>query len=79
MDRKSALDADTEGVLANGEGLAYARALALDHDAFEDLQASALALDHLEVDPDGVAGLEGWKFVAQLTALEDVDRIAHRW
>ena len=54
-----ALDADAEGLLADGEGLAHALALALDDDALEDLGAAARALDHLEVDADAVAGLEG--------------------
>src|SRR5215210_8960189 len=44
-----AFHADAEGLLAHGEGLAHPFALALDHDALEDLGAAAGALDDLEV------------------------------
>ena len=54
-----ALHADAERVLADREGLAHALALALDHDALEDLGAPAAALDDLEVDAYAVTGLEG--------------------
>src|SRR4051794_35982010 len=53
-----ALDAHTEGVLADGERLARALALALDHDALEHLGPAPRALDDLEVDAHGVTGLE---------------------
>jgi hypothetical protein len=58
VQRERPLDADAEGLLAHGEGLARAVALALDHDALEDLRAAARALDHLEVDAQAVAGVE---------------------
>ena len=58
MEGERALDADAERLLPHGERLADAGALALDDDALEHLDAAALALDHLEVDADGVAGLE---------------------
>ena len=74
--RERALHADAEGLLADGEGLAHAVALALDDDALEDLRAAARALDDLEVDADAVAGLEGGD-AAQLRALEAVDDGAH--
>ena len=56
--RERALDADAERLLADGERLAHAVALALDADALEHLHALAAALDHPEVDVHGVAGLE---------------------
>ena len=71
-----ALHADAEGLLADGEGLADALALALDDDALEDLGPAAGALDDLEVDADAVAGLEGGD-AAELRALEGVDDGAH--
>ena len=74
MHGKRALDPDAEGVLAHREGLASARALALDHDALEHLDAPPLALDHLEMDANRVPRLELRDVVAQLTALDDVDR-----
>ena len=64
-----ALHADAERLLADGEGLARAVALALDDDALEDLGAAARALDDLEVDADAVARLEV-RDAAQLGALE---------
>src|SRR4051812_33325341 len=73
---KRALDADAEGLLADREGLAHPFALALDHDALEDLRAAPRALDDLEVDLHAVPGLEAGD-AAQLRALEGVDYRAH--
>ena len=55
-----------------------ARALALDHDALEDLDPRPRALDHAEVDADGVARLELRQALAQLALLEGLDDVAHR-
>src|SRR5688572_22375938 len=74
--RERALDADAERLLADREGLAHARALALDHDALEDLGAAARPLDDLEVHPHPVAGLESGH-AAELRALEAVDHGGH--
>src|ERR687893_2945305 len=76
MHGERALHADAEGLLANGEGLADPLALALDHNAFEDLGTTAGALDDLEVDADAIAGLEGGD-AAELRALQGVDYGAH--
>ena len=76
MQRERALHADAEGLLADGERLAGAAALALDHDALEDLGPAARALDDLEVDAHAVARLEGGH-AAQLGALDAVDDAAH--
>jgi hypothetical protein len=70
------LDADAEGLLADGEGLAHPLALTLDDHALEDLRAATLTLDDLEVDADPVARTEG-RHAAQLGALEAVDDGAH--
>jgi hypothetical protein len=59
VQRKGPLDADAEGLLADGEGLTHPRALPLDHDALEDLGAAASALYHLEVDAHAIARIEG--------------------
>src|SRR5665647_1617440 len=72
---ESALDTDAEGLLAHGERLAHAVALALDHGALEDLDAVATALDHLEVDLDVVAGLELRHTLAQLLAFDVLDDV----
>src|SRR5581483_9828145 len=40
--------------------------------------APALALDHLEVDADGVPCLEPGPVFPQMTLLEELDRLAHR-
>src|SRR3954451_16973244 len=58
VQRECPLDADAERLLADGERLADAGALLLDHDPLEDLDAPALSLDHLEVDADRVPRLE---------------------
>src|SRR5581483_4825549 len=50
VERERPLDADAEGVLADGESLAGARALALDHDALEllDVRAQLPLLEALD-------------------------------
>ncbi len=78
MERERSLDADAERLLAHGEGLPRACALALDHDALEDLHTSALALDHLEMDTHGVAGLEPGAIGAQLALLEVLNDPVHK-
>ena len=70
MQRERPLDADAERLLAHGERLAHPGALALDDDALEDLDAAALALDHLEVDAHGVSGLELRQVRPQLALFE---------
>ena len=77
VQRERPLDADAEGLLADGEGLAHAGALAPQHDALEDLGAFARALDHLEVDADAVARGEVREALLQLGALDAVDYGAH--
>ena len=78
MERKGSLDADTERLLPNRERLSRARALPLDHDALENLDAPPLALDHLKVDADGVARLESGAIAAQLSLLEVLDDAVHK-
>src|SRR5699024_12778567 len=65
-----ALHADAEGDLADGEGLADAGALALDHDATEDLHAGLAALDDLQVHVDGVTCAGLCDIVAQLCCID---------
>ena len=77
MDGERPLDADTERVLADREGLTRAGALALDDDPLEDLDPLAVPLDDPEMDAHGVARLEPRHF-AQLPALEFLDDRAHR-
>ena len=48
VDGERPLDTDAERLLADGERLACTRALPLEHDPLEDLDASPRALDHLE-------------------------------
>ena len=78
MERERTLDTDAERLLADRERLARARALTLDHDPLEDLHAAALALDHLEVDTDGVAGFEPRAIAAQLALLDVLDHAMHK-
>src|ERR1019366_2653803 len=74
--REHALHANAEGLLAYGERLARAVALALDHDPLEDLHTAALALDDLEVHLHAVARGEVGN-AAQLRALNGCDDAAH--
>jgi hypothetical protein len=68
--RERSLDADAERLLADGEGLAHAGALALDDDPFEGLGTAALAFDNQEVHANGIAGLELRQVGSQLSLLE---------
>ena len=77
VEGERALDPDAERLLADGERLPHACTLALDDDALEDLDPSALSLDHLEVHAHGVAGLEHRQVGSQLALLEEFDRIGH--
>jgi hypothetical protein len=70
VERERALDPDPERLLADGERLPDAGALALDDNALEHLDAPALTLDHLEVHTHGVAGLEDRQVGSQLALLE---------
>jgi hypothetical protein len=76
VDGERALHADAERLLAGGEGLARAVALALDDDALEDLGSTARALDDLEVDAHAVARLEAGD-AAELRAFEGLDDHGH--
>ncbi len=76
VQREHALDADPEGLLAHGERLANAMALALDDDPLEDLHAPARTLDDLEVNLHAVARGEAG-YAAQLRALDGFDDAAH--
>src|SRR5919201_625586 len=71
-----AIHADSEGLLADGERLAHPVALALEHDALEDLGPAPRSLDDLEVHAHPVAGREPGH-PPQLRALEAVDDAAH--
>src|SRR6478672_2421752 len=77
MQGESPLHSDPEGLLAHGEGLTRAGALPLQHDPLEDLGAAPAALDHLEVDPDAIAGAEGGNPLLELAPLDAVDDAAH--
>ena len=77
VERERPLDPDAERLLADGERLAGARALALDDDALEDLDTAPRALDHLEMDANRVARLEPGH-LAQLGALDRFDDVAHK-
>src|SRR6185295_17253949 len=56
--REDALDSFAEADLADREGAAQATIGARDADAFEILDAGALALDHLDADAERVARAE---------------------
>src|SRR5699024_5279358 len=56
--REGALHPDAEAELTDGEGLADSVALAADDDSLEHLDTRARALDHLDVNVEGVAGAE---------------------
>src|SRR4030095_12114962 len=57
MKRENALDALAKRYLAHGKRRASPSTVHADDDAFEDLNALLVALAHLHVHPNGVAGL----------------------
>src|SRR5437763_4409820 len=74
VDGERALDEHlVERLLPHRERLADTLALALDADALEHLDTAAAALDHLEVHPHAVAGLE----LGHLAALAVLDVLDH--
>src|SRR2546421_177612 len=78
VERERSLNADPERLLSDGERLSRARALPFDHDALENLDTPALALDHLKVNADGIARLESGAIAAQLPLLEVLDDTMHK-
>ena len=58
VEREGPLDADTEGDLADREGLGHTGAVATDDDTLEDLDTGARAFHDLDVDLDRVTGAE---------------------
>ena len=74
--REGALDPDAKGLLAHGEGLTGAMALALDHHALEHLHAAPGALDDLKMDLHAISRREVGH-AAQLRALDSFDDAAH--
>src|SRR5262249_56943369 len=73
---EGALDADPEGLLAHGEGLACPVSLALDHNALEHLHATAGTLHDLEVHLHPVTRADAGH-PSQLRALDGFDDAAH--
>jgi hypothetical protein len=71
---EDALDADVRADLADGEGAAGTRPVALDHDALEDLDALLVALDDLVVHPDRIADAKLGDIAAQLRLLDGRNR-----
>src|SRR5262245_18492615 len=76
VQRERSLHADPEGLLPHGECLSRPTALALDHDALEDLGAPPVALDHLEVNAHAIPGVEPGTLLER-SLLEVVDDGAH--
>src|SRR5699024_6116020 len=77
VQREGPLHADTEGRLADREGLADATAGAGEDDTLEDLDTGPVPLDHLHVHLDRVTGAEIGDVVAQrcgVDAVQDVHR-----
>src|SRR4051794_36623226 len=83
IEREDALDALAIRDLADREALLQAAAVASDAHALIGLDAGALALDHLDVDDHGVAGLELRHFLAarkagNLFLLDGLDKVHRR-
>jgi len=70
VEHEHALDTDVEAHLAHGEGASKPRAVLLDDDALEDLDAVLVALDDLVVDANGVADPKIRMIRPELTGFE---------
>ena len=77
MQQETALHPDAVSDAADSEDLLRAAAAATDHDAFEDLDPLAGALDDLRVHLDGIAGDQGRKVLALGLSVEQVDDVGH--
>src|SRR5262249_52669559 len=77
VEREHPLDADSAGDLANGEGLARAAAPPGDHDAGEHLDTLLLALAHLDVHADRVAGRKGRYAALERRFFQIEEQITH--
>ena len=78
MQREDALDAFAVGDLADGEALVEAAAGTGDAHALVGLHAGPLAFDDLDIDLEGVAGLEIRHLLAEagdLLAIELLDNV----
>ncbi len=75
MHREDPFDAYAEADLANGEGLTNATALASDNNTFESLGTFPSTLDNTHVHVHGVPWTEVRDVIAQLGALDLIDRI----
>ena len=77
VNREGTLNADAEGDLADGEGLADAGALTTDANTLEELCTLVVALDNLYVYVEGIAWAEGRDIVAQLCCIDLVNDVGH--
>ena len=77
MNREGTLNADAEGNLTHGEGLADAVALTADADTLEELGTLGAALDDLDVDVKGIARAEGRDIVAQRSCINLINEVCH--
>ncbi len=75
MDREYPLDTNAEADLADRECLANASALAGNDNTFETLGAFPSTLDDAHVHADGIPGTEVRDVIAQLCALDLIERI----
>src|SRR5208283_2174594 len=77
MEREDAFDTDPVGDLAHGEGRAIPAAVHLDDDPFERLDPFLLALDDLDLQPQGVADPELGEVLAQRAIFELLNDAVH--
>ncbi|MNY74316.1 hypothetical protein D3C86_2133160 [compost metagenome] len=81
MNREGTLHADTEGHLADGEGLADALALAAQDEALEYLDTGVLAFDDVHVNLEGVTGAERGNIGTQRGCIDGIENMhnVHSW
>jgi hypothetical protein len=69
------LDANLEGDLADGEGLANAVARATNGNALENLYTAAVTFDDVYVNLYGVTNTESWNVIAQAGCVYNVKNV----
>src|SRR5438128_3656170 len=77
VQQEAALDPDTMSDPSDGKRLFGTATPAADHDAFEDLDSFAGALDYLGVHLDGVTGDQGRYVLPLGLSLQQVDDVGH--
>src|ERR1700677_4423392 len=77
MQRKYPLDADPVGNLPHGKRRPITPAIHLDHNSLEGLDTFLFALDHLDLQAQGVANAKNWQVGTQTAVFDLLNYAVH--